>query len=217
MRVSMLILLFFVSQECQRADWKRHKHVCGFRGPVKAKHWQSNLVTSWRKRNIYLVLAELNRVMCQRNVTAQEVFLELDFMVREGVAPALQDPPDFKIKLVREFTEGNRPALPDWCLLVKGTAEYETKIQGLVKYMQICSEKISDGELLVYSRYDEVNVGFTPLRMVKTWCRSEVSLVCEVEILIASPQTTHHDDDSLLEEAAPPAPDVVHKILFQCR
>ena len=201
-------LLLFVPQECQRADWKQHKLVCGVGSPVKKSDWRGNLVRSWRKKNFYPVMAELARVMRQRNVTVQEVFVELDFMVREGVVPALQDPPEFKIKVVREFTEGSRSSLPDWFLLEEGSDEYEKEIQGQVQNMQICSEKIGDGELLVYSRFDQRNIGFAPIRLVETWRGNEVMLSSDYDDMIAFSWMIYGDGDSLLEKAAPS--DVVH-------
>lgn len=141
--------------------------------------------------------------MRQRNVTVHEMFLELDFMVYDGVAPALLDPPEFKIKLVREFTEGNRPALPDWFSLVMGMDAHTKIIQGEVKQMQASSRKLSDGELLFYCRFDRHYTGFIPLRLVKTWSRSEAMLSSHFDDLIAMSRVSHREN-SQQEKSSPP-------------
>ena len=140
----------FVSQECQRADWKVHKENCGH-------DWASTLSISWHQENHYYIKAELDRVTRQRNVKVQEVCLELDFMVCDGVAPALKDPPEFKIKLVNDLTEGKRQTEPAWFEALRENG-YESQIQGQLKKIQSYSEVMSDGELLVIGRFDENTV-----------------------------------------------------------
>lgn len=60
------------------------------------------------------------------DIDKQELVLELDFFATEGSAPALREPPEFKVGITKRYFEGDRPEEPDW--FYKGTEVYEKNV-----------------------------------------------------------------------------------------
>ena len=85
----------YCSKECQRNDWKSHREYC--QEPLDLRKDLNTLYKFVEKFVIDhrdAILLEVNEMGCK----IEDLMLELDFAVDEcGVAPALSDPPQFKI------------------------------------------------------------------------------------------------------------------------
>lgn len=99
------------------ADWKNHKTNCNtnYAARLKQEAWKQGTVHSWLERYLLLVLEKLDRVMRERSAQLQDLGLELDFFVENGIAPALKEPcPDFKISLVKEYLNHDSHGESGW-------------------------------------------------------------------------------------------------------
>ena len=101
-------------------------------------------------------MKEVERVTRVEKVDKKEVVLELDFHADDqGLAPALQDPPKFKVGLTRLYLQGKEE--PDW--FWKGTDVYENNITNFRTGLQDHYNRMTSDHLLTISRYSDGNFG----------------------------------------------------------
>ena len=110
----------YCSKECQRSDWKSHREYC--QKPLDLRK-DLNTLHKFVERFVIdhrdAILLEINEMGCK----IEDLMLELDFAVDEcGVAPALSDPPQFKIicdKTLHEYLPKYIDVVDDLILMRK--------------------------------------------------------------------------------------------------
>jgi hypothetical protein len=108
---------YYCSRDCQVADWKIHKTTCRLATKSDNKNSESNQQTfrNFSQRNYVEIMERFVSVCDDTGLDKSELLLELDFKPNEnGIAPALQEQPEFKVAKTREYFEGSRPNEPDW-------------------------------------------------------------------------------------------------------
>lgn len=148
---------WYCSKECQRADWKDHKPFCK---PVSKKEskihrFSEQSVLDFIQNNYVSILREIVNVSKETGLKKRELLLELDFYdsCKNGKgAPALQDPPKFKIAATKGYLEGSRPNEPDWFYKHEDKKCYESNVGLIVKGLQDAYDRLTDKHLLVYAR-----------------------------------------------------------------
>jgi len=139
--------------------------------------------------------------MRERNVQLKEVVLELDFLVKNGVAPALKEPPEFTISVTSDYLHADLPMPPSW--LGDGHPNALKFLQE--RYEQVSNSKCeqwANKELLTMVRFTNRNTQLHSMQM---------SFDAEAEMPMFSKDTVDvfsramRGDDSRLEEVFPPA------------
>jgi len=112
------------------------------------KHTVFSFITD----NYYDIMKQVERVTREQNVDKKEVVLELDFHANDqGYAPALQDPPIFKVGITSQYLTGSRPDELDW--LPKGTDVYENNIKPFLALLQDQYQRMTSDHLLTIVHY----------------------------------------------------------------
>lgn len=114
-RCAQCLLTYYCSKECQRADWKRHKHNCRRRTKRERDKVLSLRMATLRflNRNFKTVFEEIKRKCDRTGLEASDIAVEIDFMPNShGIIPALQNPPVFKIALIQDYKSGQE--IPGW-------------------------------------------------------------------------------------------------------
>lgn len=100
--------------------------------------------------NYYDIMKEYIRVCEAEDVDKQELVLELDFRAKEGSAPALRDPPEFKVGITSRYLRGDCPDESSW--FPQGSDEHE-KNSGLLACLNDHYRRMTSNHLLTLSRY----------------------------------------------------------------
>jgi len=108
-------------------------------------------VMNWLTRNYVDVMRELEKTTREQDINKQELVLELDFRAVNGVAPALKQPPEFKIGIAKQYFEGDRVAEPDW--FFKGTDGYEDNVKPFRLGLQDHHNRMTDSHVLIIVRH----------------------------------------------------------------
>ena len=122
---------YYCSRDCQVDDWKIHKTTCRLATKSDYKNNEGNQQTIWNfsKRNYVEIMERFVSVCDDTGLDKSELLLELDFKPNEnGMAPALQEQPEFKVANTRDYFEGSRPNEPDWFF------KSETEDQEIFRY-----------------------------------------------------------------------------------
>jgi len=138
---------FYCSRECQIMDWKIHKSQCATRTKSEEKTFNASLevASNFVKRYYQNIMKKIVEVCDKTGLTKSDLLLELDFSLdANGFAPALRDPPEFKIKETRRYFEGPRPNLPDWF------HKNERNIKGSISCLKENFEKMTENHLLCF-------------------------------------------------------------------
>jgi len=122
------------------------------------------------EENYYSIMKEILR-LSKKGIDKKELLLELDFgPSRDGtVAPALREPPKFKVARAPRYFEGSRKDEPDW--FGKGTPAYKACITPWLHDLKTQFQTLTDDHLFVISRGPHPQVGsimlITPLNATK--------------------------------------------------
>jgi len=108
-------------------------------------------------RNYYNILKEVIAVIDREKVDKKELVLELNFHAEDGSAPALKDPPEFKVGLTRRYLDGSRPDEPDW--FYKGDCVYEKNVAGWRAGLEDHYKRMTSNHLLTTARYPSADSG----------------------------------------------------------
>ena len=63
--------------------------------------------------NYFDIMKEVERITRDGTVDKKDLVLEIDFFAVQGSAPALKDPPEFKLGITHRYLEGTRPDVSD--------------------------------------------------------------------------------------------------------
>lgn len=106
---------------------------------------------SFVESNYYDIMRDIVRITQEHNLDKQEVVLELSFFADEGSAPALREPPEFKVGITKDYLEGDRPNEPDW--FCKGTHVYEKNVSAFLQAAADQYHRMTSDHLLTIVRY----------------------------------------------------------------
>lgn len=123
----------------------------------KATKGGQDSIMSFIMANYYDIMKEIVSVTNKENVGKQELVLELDFFANEGSAPALRDPPNFKIGVAKRYIEGRRPDEPDW--FHKGSEIYDSNVKMFVTGAMDHYRRMTSNHLLTFVRYASGSTG----------------------------------------------------------
>lgn len=103
------------------------------------------------KENYYSIMKEILR-HSKGGINKKELLLELDFCrsMNGTIAPALREPPEFKVAQARRYFEGSRRAEPDW--FGKGTPAYKKCITPWLHDLKTQYQSLTDDHLLIIAR-----------------------------------------------------------------
>ena len=158
MQCSRCRMAYYCSKECQKDDWKSHKPFCRPVGKadVRASNASENTLLSFAKKHFVDIMVELVSVCGSTGLKKGELLLELDFVPdKNGRIPALQNPPDFKIKESRGYFEGARPNEPDWFYKKQDAEVYQRNIKPIVAAIKDHYNRLTPSHLLCFVRHSD--------------------------------------------------------------
>ena len=164
MRCSRCKGAFYCSRECQVADWKRHKPICQ---PVTSSEKTARLFTEqtlydFVRDNYAFILKEIVHVSRETGKGKNELLLELDFhssSMSNDVAPALKNPPQFKVADSKGYFRGDRPNEPDWFFKKEDKKCYKSNMKSLIKIMEDTYNRLTDDHLMLIVRNPDGHFG----------------------------------------------------------
>jgi hypothetical protein len=114
--------------------------------------------------NYYSILTEMHRLV-QQGIDKRELLLEMSFCPENGkCAPALRDPPEFKVAQTRHYFEGSRPQEPNW--FGKGRDCYEGCLLPWLQDLKGHYQAITNDALLVIARSPTQEMMIRPVLLV---------------------------------------------------
>jgi len=146
-----------------------HKKVCSppNRATEKACKGGQNAILSFVTSNYYDIMKEIIRLTQAESIDKQEVVLELDFYANEGSAPALREPPEFKVGITKRYLEGDRPDEPDW--FYKGDdTYYEKNVSAFLAGTTDHYQRMTKNHLLTVTRYASGSSGVYRLMLLSS-------------------------------------------------
>jgi chemotaxis signal transduction protein len=161
----------------------------------KSKEVVENVIILFCVNNYYEIMLEVDRVTTVTNVDKKDLLLEMDLYAdpQKGSAPALREPPEFKIAPARGYLDGTRPDEPDW--FDKGSTVYEENIRRMLACIRDRHERMTSNDILVLARYPDRNKGVVRIGLLIPNV-TDVHLFSN-ESLAASSRAMKHDDSRL--------------------
>jgi MYND finger len=101
-------ITYYCSKECQVADWKSHRKICGTeKKPTKTS--ENQMVSAYVQQFYYEILKALYAATQERSVPKSQLILDLNFHTRIGhevdsSSPALRG--EFKVAVTKDYLEG---------------------------------------------------------------------------------------------------------------
>jgi len=155
MQCSRCRMAYYCSRECQVADWKDHKKSCVAvtKADTKSNDVSDQTVLNFAKRYYVDIMVELVDVCDENNLKKEDLLLELDFTPnKRGRAPALKDPPEFKIARSRGYFEGSRPNEPDWFYKKEDRNTYKKNIKKIILGLKDHFDRLTPSHFLCFVR-----------------------------------------------------------------
>merc|ERR1712238_301405 len=147
---------FYCSRECQVANWKRHKSQCipKTKAEVKSDDVKQEVAKNFVTLHYPEIIMKMVEVCNKTRLKKADLLLEFDFLPDDNdSAPALQTPPEFKIKEARGCFEGSRPNEPDWFYKNEDKDLYKTCIKNVMPGLKNNFERMSDNHMLCFVRH----------------------------------------------------------------
>lgn len=185
----------YCSKECQRADWKAHKRTCEPKTANLAElaDAESEMLRSFSLRHYCAIMKEIRVQMERRGVDKGELILEVNFFSQHGTAPAMMDPPQFKIGVTKCYFEGDRPEEPDW--FRKGSRDYEQNATPVIAYIEEVYGLLTDDRLLVVAYYPSGRYGVQTLRVESKDSGAPIFSTRALEVVAAALDNNEHDEE----------------------
>ncbi|CAJ1961753.1 unnamed protein product [Cylindrotheca closterium] len=163
MSCSRCKLVHYCSKACQKAHWKHHKQYCVpiSKQSMKKLDFLSKAVNNFLHQyyvNIMLtMLGECNDTGLDMN----EMIIELNFSANDdGMVPAMQNPPIFKITPAQRYIEGFPREIPDW---IRNDFDLDTSEKRIQQNMDmIQSLDIQASPTTIIAHYADCVQNFSP-------------------------------------------------------
>ena len=144
---------FYCSKECQVADWKSHKPICR---PETSSHMKTNIFTentvlNFVTANYVGIMKEIVKVSSETGKSKSDLLIELDFATPAGtggLAPALKNPPEFKIAVSKRYFEGERPNEPDWFYKNEDVRAYQNNSKAVAAALKDTYKRLTNDHFL---------------------------------------------------------------------
>jgi len=107
--------ILYCSKDCQKAHWHDHKKCCTPTSKSERRQLDTldNLWQNFIRQHYHKVMDRMFAVCSKTGLKPEDMAVEIDFVQRnDGVIPALQNPPIFKIAPRRDYFEMSEK--PDW-------------------------------------------------------------------------------------------------------
>ena len=156
--LSVYLVTYYCSRECQKLDYKSHKRFCvpPKKGGAKTLKDHENTLMHFAQLNYEEIMTELVKVCDANDWDKSHVLLELDFKaeIASGTSPALRDPPEFAIKDAKGYFEGSRPNEPDWFYKNEDHLVYQRNTKSLFAFLKDQYERLTADDLLCFVRFE---------------------------------------------------------------
>jgi hypothetical protein len=133
----------------------------------KSRAVTQNTIFSFCTNNYYDIMLQVDRITTDTtNVDKKDLLLEIDLKAdpQKGSAPALREPPEFKVAPTRGYLEGTRPDEPDW--FYKGSKVYEKNVRQVLAGIRDHHERMTSNHILVLARYPDGQTGIYRIHLM---------------------------------------------------
>jgi len=141
------------------------------------------------------VMVKMVKACKEYGLTKNDMLVELDLCINQnGIVPAMQDKPEFKIAPVKDYVEGSRPAEPDW--FGKGCGEiYEHSVAFYLRNVKDQHSKLLPIEFLFLIKYP---AGCSTYKLKTIQPETKQHMFSEEAVLAFKTYIDHGDDGPLL-------------------
>ena len=117
---------------------------------------------NFSQRNYAKIMKQFVKISNETGFNKSELFLEVDFMPNKfgnGIVPALQNPPEFKVASTRDYLEGSRPNEPDWFFKTSKNKQerdlYQKGVHQIIKILQDMYGRMTKNHILCLVRFPD--------------------------------------------------------------
>ncbi len=148
---------FYCSRKCQLDHWKKHKKTCEqlSKSEIKTSEANDQVLWTFAKTNHIDIMIQIAKVCNDTGLEKSDLLVEIDFAPDEngGTAPALQNPPKFKVKEAKKYYKDLRPNEPDWFNARNDPGTYESEIESLVTRLRQTHRSVGQQHIFCMARF----------------------------------------------------------------
>lgn len=115
---------------------------------------QQTLSTFLHRQYVHIMVKMVNTCE-QTGHSKSDLLVDLDFKANEnGIVPAMQANPEFKIVPTKDYIEGSRPAEPAWLREGYDRKTYEGNVKDFLSMLKESFVKLSPSQILCLMSYE---------------------------------------------------------------